>query len=261
MQFAQRQAVADDRIPIVLGISDDVGGIEQFLVMEPADGALNTISVENSFPESALVDTATEGGGDIAPLNGVSVARGDSGILRPDLDLGFDINVEHEPLWVVTDDEDGALGHIPPGIESDEQDQWHTPFHRLPQSHVVGMTDVSSSIRVPEVGAVHSVGIGSIRNCRDRQRQFTDSGLEDALRSQQRNTLALEDEPLLEERSGQDVAVQFDLLPQPLRGCEPNLQIPRGVHRRRIRPVFVRVRYHPTTGQARSDGNDQRGRG
>ena len=213
MQLAQSQAVAHDRIAFVFRISDDVSRIEEFLVMETADGALNTIRVENAFPESALVDTATEGGGDVAPLNGVGVARGGRRIISHDLDLGFDINVEQEPLWVVTDDEDRALGHVPAGIESDEQDQWYTPFHRPFQSHVVRMTDVSSSIRVPEVGAVHSIGIGSIRNCRDRQRQFTESGLEDALRSQQRNTLALEYEPLLEERSGQDVAMQFDLLP------------------------------------------------
>jgi hypothetical protein len=86
------------------------------------------------------------------------------------------------------------------------------------------------------VGAVHSVGIGSIWDCRDRQRQLTDPGLEDALWSQEWHSLALEYEPLGQQWAGQDVAMQFDPLPQPFEGCESNPEIPRGVHSRRIRP-------------------------
>jgi len=40
MQPAQRQPVAHDRVTFVLRVLDDVGGIEQLLVVEAADGAL-----------------------------------------------------------------------------------------------------------------------------------------------------------------------------------------------------------------------------
>jgi hypothetical protein len=137
------------------------------------------------------------------------------------------------------------------------------PGHRLPQADVVWMARVGPPIGIAKVGARHSVGVRPTRDRRDRQRKFADARFEDALGSQHRNALALEDETILEQPPWQDVSVHFDLPLEPRKGRKPDSKIRRRRHGRSIPratgrcPVTSDLRAE-TAGEERDDGRGNR---
>jgi hypothetical protein len=83
----------------------------------------------------------------------------------------------------------------------------------------------------------HGVIVGSARDRGDRERRLGhDSGLEDALRAEQRNAPAIEDEALGQDRARQHVAVDVHVRPQPLERRQANTLVQLPAHEAHGRP-------------------------
>ncbi|MCX5797005.1 MAG: hypothetical protein NTY77_16050 [Elusimicrobia bacterium] len=81
MKVAQGQAVGDDGLASGVAVRKDVGGVEELLVAQSADGALFLIGFEDALAEGSLVDALLDFGGDVVAAQG-DLARG-GGVVGP----------------------------------------------------------------------------------------------------------------------------------------------------------------------------------
>ncbi len=67
VQLTERETILDPRLAVWLRVWNDVGGVEQLLVAETAQGALLPVGAQHSFAERTLVEPYLELARDVAP--------------------------------------------------------------------------------------------------------------------------------------------------------------------------------------------------
>lgn len=57
VEGAEGKAIPNSRFPLCIRVGDDMGSLQQFLMPQPAEGALPPIRLQHPFPEDPLVET------------------------------------------------------------------------------------------------------------------------------------------------------------------------------------------------------------
>ena len=70
MELAQREIVAGHRLTERVAIGQDVGGFQQLVMAEPADGAALLIGAEHALAEAPLVKALPDDRGHVLPPRG-----------------------------------------------------------------------------------------------------------------------------------------------------------------------------------------------
>jgi hypothetical protein len=145
---AEAEPVAHDRQPLLLEIADDVGGVEQACLLEPADCALVRVCRQHARPEAGLVQSHARFADGVAALERVV------GQQWLALVVGADHPTRREGHGasdrVVAGEEDGPLGSVVPGPGADEVDERHLQLEGGAQRPVVGLVDVAGAVGVDE---------------------------------------------------------------------------------------------------------------
>jgi len=241
MELAQGNAVLNHGIAIRFTVRDDVGGIEELSVPQPAQGALLPVSIEYSLPEPSLVESLPNDRRDVlsAPCI-LGSLRSESILLGPlvCLQVSAVIHRDHElPVnRVISYDEHGPHRYVLPGHDAMEVHQRRTLPHGHPEAFVLAMVWVAGAVAVEdETLRAHLVIVGAMHRGGDSKRDLgKDCGLEDALARDERDTCPLELEPLKKKGVGQDVAVSGDLFGQP-------------VERSQAYSLVIQSYWHPTS--------------
>jgi hypothetical protein len=105
MQLSGREAVGDHRLAERVNIGKDVGGLQQLVMAEPADGAALLIGAEHALAKAALVQALPDQRSHILPPRSQRRRVVDLPGGRR-VDLGVDRHDEGEGLGVILDDED-----------------------------------------------------------------------------------------------------------------------------------------------------------
>ena len=159
VELAERQAVRHDGLSFGMAIGQDVGGFQEFGMSQAADRALRLVGPEHSLPEAFLMETPLGEGGDV-------LAAGLDGRLRHLLADGcmlgiIDRHAEAEVGGIIIGDVHRPHGEVLPRHHPEQIDQRDLALHGKPQSHVVTMGGISSSIAVEEEAArSHTIFVG-----------------------------------------------------------------------------------------------------
>ena len=70
MELAEREAVGNHRLAQGMAIREDVGGFQQLVMAEPADGAALLVGAEHALAKAPLVQALADHGGHILPPRG-----------------------------------------------------------------------------------------------------------------------------------------------------------------------------------------------
>src|SRR5205823_12315318 len=105
MKLAQREAIWNHRLTERVAIREDMGGLQQLVMAEPADGAALLVSAEHALAKAPLVQALPDDRGYILPPRGQRRRVIDlPGGRCPDLII--DRHDEAQGLGMVLDDED-----------------------------------------------------------------------------------------------------------------------------------------------------------
>ncbi len=193
---AQREAVGHDRRPALLRVRDDVRGVEQLNVLEPAHRARALVGAEDLRAEDRLVQAQVR-----QALHGAApVDLVDAGHTEEPLVLA-DRKCHAELLGLVGHDVDGVPRQVDARLDGDEPDERELMLVRQTERPVLEEVGVGAAVGVADqpIGAfdvlVRRLPTGC-RPCRaDRQRGLELPRLADALLAQQeRYRLALKRE-------------------------------------------------------------------
>lgn len=94
MDRAQADAVAHDGVAVFLEIANDVSGVEQPKLLEPADRALVAVGRQNLTAKAPLMDPDVRLADDVSPLDRVGDPRRLSVVERAAHRAGLDENTE-----------------------------------------------------------------------------------------------------------------------------------------------------------------------
>ena len=222
VQLAQCQPIRDHRFAPHMGVRENVGGIEQLHVVEPAHGARLPIGTEHALTEGELMDSVTRQPREVAPPGIVDHVDRQ---IRPER-LGIvHRDRERERRRVITDDEHRPLGSVPSGYCPVQVHQWYLTLHGPSKTHVVAVSDIRPAVAITkEPIRTHLVLVRSLSSLDDgdggdAQRDFGNNGrLEDARRPHERDSLSLPHEPLAEQRQRKDLTTEIRLSVQPSEG-------------------------------------------
>ena len=227
VQLAESDAVLDDGLPARLSVGDDVRGVQEFVVPQPAQRALLPIRFEHSLPEAALVQALPHEGRDVLPAPRV-LRLTDGETLRFSPRVGVQVlliihsDIEHQSLRVIADDEDRPHRHILAGHEPVEVDERRPLKHRCAEAGIFMMMRVCSPVAVQQQTVrAQLIAVWTVRSRGDRERYLRkDLGLEDALLGHEWNPLPVKLEPVQEQAAGEHVTVLGHLPLEPAEGRE-----------------------------------------
>lgn len=198
VQLAQGQSVLHDRIAPGIGVFNDVGGVQQLLMSEPAKRAAVSIGSQDALPESLLVKPApyvrsqigtagfagAVGYGHLLPVKVRSQKQG-SVIHR---------NGEGQILRIISHDEHGPDSQILAGNDSVKINQGNLVAHRFSQPPVVSMGGIAAPVAVSQqVVFAEGIIVRPFRSGGDGERNFRqDARFENPLGADQGNALPFE---------------------------------------------------------------------
>jgi hypothetical protein len=172
---------------------------------EPADRTALLVGAEHALAKATLVQALPDHRRHILPPRGKrSRVVGLPGGRH--VDLGVDRHDEGEGLGVILDDEDRPRRFIEAGDDTVQVDEGRLALHGRPQPEVVSMTRIGASIAIAkEAGVGEAVVVGALAvldrrgGCDGEGDIGEDGGLEDALRTDQRDAGAVEVEAAFED--------------------------------------------------------------
>src|SRR5437870_2102586 len=153
MEFAEREAVGNDRLPQGMAVREDVSGFQQLVMAEPADGAALLVGAEHALAKAPLVQALADHRGHVLPPRGqrrrvVELPGG----RRPDLVI--DRHDKAEGFGMVLDDEDRPGRFVEALDDTVEIDERGLPLHGRPQAHVVAMMRIRAAMTLaPDAAA------------------------------------------------------------------------------------------------------------
>jgi len=222
VEFAQADSVRDARLAVGIGVRDDMRGIEEFGVLEVADGAVFSVGAEDAFAKGLLVEALASRDEAIAAREiGFCHAVGEGQPARNPID----VETELEPGRIVAGDVDRPCGDVSSGNCCVEVDERGLGTHGVADPTVVDVIRVRAPVFInhgsiglePVVVGAWPAGSGS--DGRQAERTVAqDRGFEDALGADQADLLTSEEEALFERSALEGLAVDSSVLCQELKG-------------------------------------------
>src|SRR2546425_4056084 len=153
VKLAEREAVGNHWLTERVAIREDVSGLQQLVVAEPADGTALLVGAEHTLAKAPLMQALPDHRGHVLPPRGqrrrVVELPG-----RRSADLVVDRDNEGEGLGVVLYDEDRPRRFIEALDDAVKVDEGSLALHGRPQPDVVSMVRISAAIAVAEEPAV-----------------------------------------------------------------------------------------------------------
>ena len=153
VELAEREAIRNHRLSKGMAIREDVGGFQQFVMAEPADGAALLVGAEHTLAKAPLVQALTDHRGHVLPPRGqrrriVELPGGRRS------DLVIDRHDKAQGFGMVLDDEHWPRGFVEALDDAVEIDERSLPLHGRSQAHVVAMIRIGAAIAITEEPAV-----------------------------------------------------------------------------------------------------------
>ncbi len=235
MEFAKGDAVFDDGISAGLVVWNDVGRIEQLAVPQPAQSALISVSGQHPLPESPLMKPmahpisdigapchdilASEAFADLSPFHRLQCV---AHIVKRDL--------KRELFGHVTHDKHRPFSKVFPGDHAVEIDQRGLLLKCFSKPDIFMMPWIVSPVAIKQesIGS-KAVVVWAFRGGGNAKRNFIeDSGLENALGTEEGNSLTAELEALGKNRPRDDIFILCRFFRQPVKCRQPHFGIDTG---------------------------------
>lgn len=123
VKLAERKPVLDQGLPLDVRVWDDMGCVEQFLVLEAAEGALTPVGCKHALPKRSLMESLADNCGHITPPTLCCFVH-----LHRSWDL---ITVEPDVVRIVNGHRKGEIGRVVSDHEYGPRSQvlpWHNPM-------------------------------------------------------------------------------------------------------------------------------------
>lgn len=151
MKAAQRKPVLDERVSSGLGVRNNVGGIEEFLMPETAERALALVCVEYALSEHPLMQPDADGSGYVRSTSLICVLGFCCGLCaESNVHSVVYSDREREASGIIANDEHRPAGEVLPGDHAVEVDERQTTLHREPEAAVVDVRGVRASIPISQ---------------------------------------------------------------------------------------------------------------
>jgi len=165
----QAQAVLDDGLAAILEVSDDVGGIEEPHLLEPADRAAVAVCGEDDAAEARLMHARPDPADDIASLDRILEQDGLSLVDRPD-ELSERDN-DRARSGVVRDDEAWMEALVSPGPSPEEVENRNLQLVRSTESPIVRVVKRPIAVGVHQAVGGDLVVVRRLVGREDRKRR------------------------------------------------------------------------------------------
>lgn len=147
VDLAQRNPIGDHRVAVRMPIREDVRGLEQFDVPQPANRAALTVGPEDAGTKLLLMHPPLGEHRDVLAANRRG-RLGHPGLEWDDRPPVVDLDAKGEFGGIVADDEHRVFGVVPSGHETDEVDERNLAPHGLAKPHVVRVRRVEAAVLV-----------------------------------------------------------------------------------------------------------------
>ena len=134
MDFAEAQAILDDREAVPLVIANDVGSIEEPAVPEAADGALRLVGEEDPAAEFGLMEALSDDSFGVFAFGWFELKR-----VGDEAKTLVESEDESSVSSVISDDKDREYRHEHARANGTEQDDWQTKFEGAPHLPIVAV--------------------------------------------------------------------------------------------------------------------------
>lgn len=245
VEATKGETVMNRRFTLRVGVGDDMGRVQEFLVAEATKRALALIGLEDPLAEGPLMEPDAHEGSDVGPPR----RRGVVTKYVPALPFNWegllvvDRDRHGEVLRIIAHHKDRPCRNVLGRRNPVEVDERRPLYHRGSQPHIVWMLRIGPPISISEeVVGPEGVVVGTAWGSGDGERHFLqDPGLEDSLGADKRDPVPLELKALSQECAGQYVGAQpGDLIGQPAESGSSDLCVVGQIHSRPVRDQGLR---------------------
>ena len=212
-----------------------MGRIEQLAMTQAAQGTSLSVGIHDAASKLGLKESLAHGPRCVLATEGL-VGRfvSGSGPIEKNPRL-VDLHREHQPSGIVTDNVHGEVGEIVTGIGPIEVRQRRSRGHGTSQADVVAMSGIGPSVGIPEQvrGPIDMIRVGARGDGGDREGNPKAGRTPDSLRSEQRDSDAVEIESALQ-GSARQFSIGRPELREPFEGCKPRAPLAISSHPPRI---------------------------